>query len=159
MRLVETSISYHKRGYGLQEGFGLPASSIMRGEIVVNPVIGLDVAKGVSQGQVFLDKGKPHGKGFHVTHTRPGLDEFHHRIREVEALAGSTPTVIFESTGHYHTPIIQFLDEHNYLYILVNPSISHQARKSILRKVKTDPRSTSPDAFVSWTTNMRWVYR
>lgn len=105
----------------------------------MNPVIGLDVAKGASQAQVFLDKGKPHGKGFRVTHTRSGLDEFHHRIKEVEALAGATPTVILESTGHYHTPIIQFLDEQNYLYILVNPLISHQARKSSLRKVKTDP--------------------
>ena len=27
----------------------------------MNPVIGLDVSKGQSQGQVFLDKGQPHG--------------------------------------------------------------------------------------------------
>jgi hypothetical protein len=31
----------------------------------LNPVVGLDVAKGETEGQVFLDKGKPHGK-FHA---------------------------------------------------------------------------------------------
>jgi hypothetical protein len=28
----------------------------------MNPVIGLDIAKGKSQGQAFLDKGKPYDK-------------------------------------------------------------------------------------------------
>ena len=37
-----------------------------------------------------------------------------------------------------HTPIIQCLDENDVLYILLNPIISHQAKKSSLRKVKTD---------------------
>lgn len=105
----------------------------------MNPVIGLDVAKGASQGQVFLDKGKPYGNGFRITHTRPGLAQFERVIKEVEELSGVSPAIILESTGHYHTPIIQFLDEKNYLYILVNPLIAHQARKSSLRKVKTDP--------------------
>jgi transposase len=35
----------------------------------VNPVIGLDIAKGESKGQVFLAKGKPYGKSFDVPHT------------------------------------------------------------------------------------------
>lgn len=47
-------------------------------------------------------------------------------------------TVILESTGHYHAPIIQFLEKQNYLYIMVNPLLSYQAKKSSLRKVKTD---------------------
>jgi transposase len=106
----------------------------------VNPVIGLDVAKGESKAQVFLAKGKPpHGKTFSVVHTRNGLEQFNRVIREIEDLAGVTPTIILESTGHYHAPVIQFLDEHNYVYILVNPLIAHQAKKSSLRRVKTDP--------------------
>ena len=48
------------------------------------------------------------------------------------------PKVILESTGHYHAPIIQFLEEQNYLYIMVNPLLSYQEKKSSLRKVKTD---------------------
>jgi transposase len=45
---------------------------------------------------------------------------------------------VLEATGHYHSSIIQFLDEHQYLYIVINPLISHQAKKTNLRKVKTD---------------------
>jgi transposase len=46
--------------------------------------------------------------------------------------------VILESTGHYHTPVIQYLEEQWILYILLNPIISYQEKKSSLRKVKTD---------------------
>ncbi|MFE4428865.1 hypothetical protein ACFRH9_17465 [Peribacillus butanolivorans] len=39
----------------------------------MNPVIGLDVAKGESQVQSFLDKKKPYKKSFKVTHKLEGL--------------------------------------------------------------------------------------
>ena len=39
----------------------------------MNPVIGLDVAKGESQVQAFLDKKKPYKKSFKVEHTLEGL--------------------------------------------------------------------------------------
>lgn len=104
----------------------------------MNPVVGLDVAKGETEGQVFLDKGKPHGRHFSITHTTDGFAQFHEVLKGVEALAGDKPTVILESTGHYHVPVVRFLEEQGYLYIVVNPLISHQAKKSSLRKVKTD---------------------
>ena len=105
----------------------------------MNPVIGMDVVKGKSQGQAFLDKGKPYGKNFRILHTREGLDTFFHFLQEVEAKSGQQPTVILESTGHYHTPVIQFLEEQNYLYMLLNPILSYESKKSSsLRKVKTD---------------------
>jgi len=34
----------------------------------MNPVIGLDVSKGESQVQAFLDKGKPYRKSFSIKH-------------------------------------------------------------------------------------------
>jgi len=48
--------------------------------------------------------------------------------------------VILEATGHYNAPVTQFLDDQNYLCIVVNnPILSYQAKKSSsLRKVKTD---------------------
>ncbi|NOU69082.1 transposase [Paenibacillus sp. LMG 31461] len=42
------------------------------------------------------------------------------------------------STGHYHQAVTQFLEEHGILLLVVNPLISHQAKKSSLHKVKTD---------------------
>ena len=39
----------------------------------MNPVVGLDISKGESQVQAFLDKGKPYRKSFKVDHTLEGL--------------------------------------------------------------------------------------
>ncbi|WP_338653021.1 IS110 family transposase [Sporosarcina psychrophila] len=104
----------------------------------MNPVVGLDVAKGESQVQAFLDKSKPFGKSFSVKHTREELHRFIGFLKEIEKMTGQMPMVILESTGHYHTPVVQFMEEHDVIYILLNPIISYQAKKSSLRKVKTD---------------------
>lgn len=93
----------------------------------MNPVVGLDISKGESQVQAFLDKKKPYRKSFKVEHTNEGLailQEFLKHLKEI--------------TGHYHASVVQFLEEHNYLLIIVNPLISHRAKSSSLRKVKTD---------------------
>ncbi len=95
----------------------------------MNPVLGLDVASGESKGQIFLDKGKPYGKSFTVLHTRDGLGGFLQLLIDIQAMTGQLPMVILEATGHYHTPVTQFLDEHNYLYIVINPLLSYQAKK------------------------------
>jgi transposase len=39
----------------------------------MNPVIGLDVSKGESQVQAYLDKRKPYSMGFKIPHTLEGL--------------------------------------------------------------------------------------
>lgn len=39
----------------------------------MNPVIGLDISKGKSDGQVFLDKGQPFGHPFCFQHNQDGL--------------------------------------------------------------------------------------
>lgn len=105
----------------------------------MNPVIGLDVSKGESQIQAFLDKGKPYRKSFSIKHDIKGLGNLLEFLQEVEKSAnGNQPTVVLESTGHYHYPVVQFLEEQNYVYIIVNPLISHRAKSSSLRKVKTD---------------------
>ena len=104
----------------------------------MNPVIGLDVAKGESQVQAFLDKKKPYKKSFKVAHTLEGLASLLDFIREVEDVSGGRPPIVLESTGHYHTPIVQYFEDRGYLLIIVNPLISYRAKSSSLRKVKTD---------------------
>lgn len=107
--------------------------------MIMNPVIGLDVSKGESQVQAFLDKGKPYRKSFSIKHNTDGLGSLLEFLHEVESSAGGhQPTVVLESTGHYHFPVIQFLEEQCFVYIVVNPLISHRAKSSSLRKVKTD---------------------
>ncbi|NBD28351.1 IS110 family RNA-guided transposase [Paenibacillus glycinis] len=104
----------------------------------MNPVIGLDVSKGESHAQAFLDRGILHGKIFRFNHDLEGLASFLRFIKGVESAAGMRPSIVMEATGHYHSPIIQFLDEHQYLYIVINPLISHNAKKTNLRRLKTD---------------------
>ncbi|MBP2257882.1 transposase [Virgibacillus campisalis] len=105
----------------------------------MNPVVGLDVSKGESQVQAFLDKNQPYRKSFSVKHTLDGLGSLLEFLKDIEKLAdGKQPSVILESTGHYHTPVIEFLEEQQYVYIIVNPLISHRSKSTNLRKVKTD---------------------
>jgi transposase len=104
----------------------------------MNPVIGLDIAKGESQVQAFLDKKKPYKSSFKVAHTLQGLDMLYQFVREIETLTGNRPPIVLESTGHYHTPVVQFFEERGYLLIIVNPLVSYRAKSSSLRKVKTD---------------------
>lgn len=67
----------------------------------MNPVVGLDLSKGESQVQAFLDKGQPYGKSFSISHTREGLDTFLHILKNEENITGQLPLVVLESTGHY----------------------------------------------------------
>jgi transposase len=104
----------------------------------MNPVVGIDVSKGESQGQVFLDRNKPIGKNFRFTHTSEGLRIFLKTLRDVEKESGVRPAIILEATGHYHLPLVKFAEENSYLLIVLNPLTSQRAKKSHLRKVKTD---------------------
>jgi len=54
----------------------------------MNPVIGLDVSKGESQVQAFLDKGKPYRKSFSIKHNTEGLGSLLEFLHEVESSAG-----------------------------------------------------------------------
>jgi transposase len=87
----------------------------------MNPVIGLDVSKGHSEGQAFLDKGKPYGKTFRFEHTLEGLNLLFNTVGNVQNEAGLPPIVILESTGHYHQAVVQFLEEHEIVFVVVNP--------------------------------------
>lgn len=104
----------------------------------MDPVIGLDIANGKSQVQAFLQKKKSYRKSFVFEHNVLGLHDFYQFYLEVEEAAGLPPVVVFESTGHYHEPVLQFLEDKQIVYYLVNPVLSYEAKKMSLRKVKTD---------------------
>jgi transposase len=94
---------------------------LRRGKMM-SPVIGLDVAKGESQVQAFLDKKHPYKKSFKVAHTFEGLASLLEFFREVEDVSGGRPPIILESTGHYHTPVVQYFEDRGYLLIIVTLS-------------------------------------
>jgi transposase len=90
----------------------------------MNPVIGLDISKGKSDGQVFLAKGQPYGKTFQFLHNREGLQQLLNLISDFQNKTEKSPTIILESTGHYHQAVIQFLEEQRILFLVVNPHLS-----------------------------------
>ncbi len=104
----------------------------------MNPVIGLDVSKGESMAQAFLDKGLPYLKVFHFKHTIEGLTRFRKYMKDLEVEAGTPPTIVLEATGHYQAPLIPVFEELGYVYLVINPLLSKTARKRKLRNVKTD---------------------
>jgi transposase len=118
------------RGYWLITSLG--------GDVRMNPVVGLDVSKGESQVQAFLEKGKPYRKSFKVSHTVEGLRLLVEFLEEVKKETGQKPPIVLEATGHYHSPVVQYLEDRGYLLIIINPLISYKAKSSSLRKVKTD---------------------
>ncbi|WP_234541974.1 IS110 family transposase, partial [Paenibacillus pseudetheri] len=77
-------------------------------------------------------------KIFRFKHDLEGLASFLRFAQDLESFTGKRATVVLEATGHYHSSVVQFLEEHQYLHIVINPLLSHQAKKSNLRKVKTD---------------------
>jgi transposase len=104
----------------------------------MNPVNNLDVSKGESQVQAFLDKGKPYRKSFKVSHTIEGLDLLVEFLEVVKRETGKKPPIVLEATGHYYSSVVQYLEDRGYLLIIINPLISYKAKSSSLRKVKTD---------------------
>jgi len=104
----------------------------------MNPVFGLDISKEESHGQAFIEHGKPYRGTFKFEHTQEGLKKLLQVIQDLEHSSRQRPILILEATGHYQSPVVQFLEEHHYLYIVINPLISNRLRKSNLRKVKTD---------------------
>lgn len=117
---------------------GRTGKSIKGVVIHMDPVIGLDVAKGESQVQAFLQRKQTYKESFKFTHDLQGLHTFYLFYQELKQVADQPPAIIFESTGHYHEPVLHFLESHDIKYYLINPVISFEARKTNLRKVKTD---------------------
>jgi hypothetical protein len=58
------------------------------GSDYVNPVIGLDVSKGVSHAQAFADRGTPYGKIFRFNHDLDGLASFLRYAQDLESFTG-----------------------------------------------------------------------
>ncbi|WP_262985757.1 IS110 family transposase [Paenibacillus sp. PL91] len=99
----------------------------------MNPVIGLDVSKGESHAQAFLDRGVPHRKIFRFNHDLEGLSSFLNYVRAVESAAGMSPCMVMEATGHYHSPRWYFLSKRSPLYLERIPYKGHFNSCTLLR--------------------------
>lgn len=104
----------------------------------MKPVIGIDVAKGKSVVQCFLKRNRPVGRTETILHTPKGFARLKSLLTELEQQSGFKPQIILEPTGHYHRVLVQYLQCEGFEVILVNPLQAQRARRTGLRKVKTD---------------------
>jgi transposase len=104
----------------------------------MEPVIGLDVAKGASVVQAFLGRNEPYGILESITHEESGFERLGELLDELKVLSGREPVIILEATGHYHRGLVSYLIREEYKHFIINPLQSKRARNTQLRKVKTD---------------------
>src|SRR5690625_2340873 len=108
--------------------------SIKRCVLNMDPVIGLDVAKGESQVQAFLQRKQTYKESFKFNHDLPGLHTFHHFYEEVENISGQPPAIIFESTGHYISLYFNFFKIKAFCSILLIQLFSFELEKQAFVK-------------------------
>lgn len=118
------------------------------------PCIALDVSKGKSYYQGFIDKNKPVEKAKPINHLKEGFDEMM-KLAVQMVKDDKIPTFIFESTGIYHKSLQSYLDENNAKYIILNPLESAKIRKSHLRSTKTDQKDCENIAIAYYSREFR----
>ncbi|UJF34229.1 IS110 family RNA-guided transposase [Paenibacillus hexagrammi] len=104
----------------------------------MEPVVGLDVSKGMSVAQAFTSRNEVAGKSKNIVHTEEGFEEFGEWIRELRLKTGKEPVVVLEATGHYHRGLVAYMERSGVCHMVINPLQSKRAKGSQLRKVKTD---------------------
>ncbi|WP_145411137.1 IS110 family transposase [Paenibacillus xylanexedens] len=104
----------------------------------MQPVVGVDVAKGSSVVQAFRTRNEPFGKAVDIVHEKSGFEQFSRILDGLQAETGLAPVIVLEATGHYHRALVSYLERSGYTYYIVNPLQSKRAKGTQLRKVKTD---------------------
>jgi len=104
----------------------------------MEPVVGIDVAKGVSVIQAFTKRNEPYGKSESISHGELGFNRLGELLTALQVKAGVSPVVILEATGHYHRVLTSYLARNGWTHFIINPLQSKRAKATHLRKVKTD---------------------
>ena len=104
------------------------------------PCIALDVSKGSSHYQGWINEDKKCGNPKKIEHNQEGFQEIITKAKELEGITDEKPIIVFEATGVYHRTLQCFLDENDMEYIIVSPLASAKVRKSNIRSTKTDKK-------------------
>ncbi|MBW7477865.1 IS110 family transposase [Paenibacillus oenotherae] len=104
----------------------------------MQPVVGVDVAKGFSVVQAFMRRNEPFGRTETVQHGEQGFEQLGDMLGVLKHESGVEPIVVLEATGHYHRSLVGYLKRGGWIYYIVNPLQAKRAKGTQLRKVKTD---------------------
>lgn len=104
-----------------------------------SPCVAVDVSKGKSYYQGFIEIDKPACKATPIMHDLEGFESMYEvgqRLKE----AYSDVIYVFESTGIYHKALETFLMNEEEKCIILNPLEASKIRKTDLRSTKTDAK-------------------
>ncbi|AWP28477.1 IS110 family transposase [Paenibacillus sp. Cedars] len=104
----------------------------------MQPVVGIDVAKGVSVIQDFIGREEPYGRIEKLQHGKEGFEQLGELLGMLKHKCDDEPVVVLEATGHYHRSLVGYLKRCGWTYCIVNPLQAKRSKGTQLRKVKTD---------------------
>lgn len=120
-----------------------------------SPCIAVDVSKGKSVLQAYLDPQTAFSKTIEIQHDQSGFKEILALKEAMDKVSGQRAVVVFEATGIYHRGLSCFLSEHDIETIMVNPLQAAKFRKQELRTKKTDKRDCRNIAGVYFANDLR----
>jgi len=104
-----------------------------------SPCIAVDVSKGKSYYQGFIEIDKPASKATPMMHDLEGFKSMHEIGQRLKVTHGDV-VYVFEATGIYHKALETFLMNQEEKCIILNPLEASKIRKTDLRSTKTDAR-------------------
>lgn len=104
-----------------------------------SPCIAVDVSKGKSYYQGFIEIDKPASKATPTLHDLEGFKSIHQLGLTLKKAYGDV-VYVFEATGIYHKALETFLMNQEEKCIILNPLEASKIRKTDLRSTKTDAR-------------------
>ena len=106
---------------------------------VKSPCVAVDVSKGKSYYQGFIEIDKPANKATPIEHDLEGFKSVY-ELGQTLKETYSDVVYVFESTGIYHKALETFLMNHDEKCIILNPLEASKIRKTDLGSTKTDAR-------------------
>lgn len=107
------------------------------------PCIAIDVSKGSSHVCGFIETRKPLDQVFEINHDSCGFEKLVTVFTNLFQRTNQEPIFVFESTGIYHRPLKNFLENKMYRFIEVSPLLAAKhSKNSSIRSAKTDARDT-----------------
>jgi transposase len=125
---------------------------------VSDPCIVIDVSKGESHFQAFLDLNVPFCKVQRIFHTVDGFTKVKNCFEALKKLTDEEVLVVFEYTGIYHKTMEAFLKMNDMAYQMVSPLRSAKSRNTLIHSVKTDKHDPSVLAHMYYTRNLGVFY-
>lgn len=96
--------------------------------------VGIDVSKSKSTVAVLDSTGSIRTKPYTIQHTHEDLDSLSRYLKESD----EPVSIVMESTGHYHYPVLNKLHADGFPVFIVNPFLMKKYGESDLHKSKTD---------------------